>query len=94
MIHIFVHFRDKTEMVQIGDGSALKDIKDNISQSYGVVIDVVEPTEDEATLYRDVYDDEYDDTYDTNVVGADDDDDADELTNRRLENYLYSVRSE
>ena len=30
-----------------------------------------------------MYEDEYDDTYDTNVVGADDDDSADELTNRR-----------
>ena len=31
----------------------------------------------------DEYDDEYDDTYDTNLVGADDADSADELTERR-----------
>ncbi len=29
------------------------------------------------------YDDEYDDTYDSNLVGADDADSADELSNRR-----------
>ena len=35
-----------------------------------------------------MYEDEYDDTYDTNVVGADDADSADELTNRRLESLI------
>ena len=40
---------------------------------------------------RDMYEDEYDDTYDTNVVGADDADSADELTNRRLESLMIDV---
>ena len=48
-------------------------------------MDIVE-VEPEYT--RDMYEDEYDDTYDTNVVGADDADSADELTNRRLESLI------
>ncbi|CAH1797031.1 unnamed protein product, partial [Owenia fusiformis] len=34
-------------------------------------------------MYDEDYEDEYDDTYDQNTVGADDDDSADELSNRR-----------
>ena len=48
-------------------------------------MDIVE-VEPEYT--RDMYEDEYDDTYDTNVVGADDADSADELTNRRSESLI------
>lgn len=66
----------------IGDKFALQDIRSTISDSYGVVTDVVVEGREEDG-YRDVYEDEYDDTYDTNVVGADDADSADELTTRR-----------
>ena len=74
-------YRDKTDDVKIGD-STLKDLKSDIVKDYGVVIDTV-IVEEGATYTRDEYDDEYDDTYDTNVVGADDADYADELTNIR-----------
>ena len=70
----------KTDDIILGDKLAIKDIKENISKDYGVVVDIEEV---EQTYTRDMYEDEYDDTYDTNVVGADDADSADELTNRR-----------
>ena len=79
------YFSGKADDVVLGDKSAIRDIKDNISKDYGVVVDIVE-VEPEYT--RDMYEDEYDDTYDTNVVGADDADSADELTNRRLESLI------
>ena len=70
----------KTEDIILGDKSAIRDIKENISKDYGLVVDIEEV---EQTYTRDMYEDEYDDTYDTNVVGADDADSADELTTRR-----------
>ena len=79
------YFSGKADDIVLGDKSAIRDIKDNISKDYGVVVDIVE-VEPEYT--RDMYEDEYDDTYDTNVVGADDADSADELTNRRLESLI------
>ena len=80
-MNFFQHFSGRTDDVVLGDKSAIKDIKENISKDYGLVVDVEEV---EQTYTRDMYEDEYDDTYDTNVVGADDADSADELTNRRL----------
>ncbi|XP_052804831.1 activating signal cointegrator 1 complex subunit 2-like [Mya arenaria] len=85
---------EKTENIVIGDKTALREINDNISKDYGVVVDIVEervpPAQPpisadtgEGEYTRDLYEDEYDDTYDTNVVGADDADSADELTNLR-----------
>ena len=70
----------------------MKQVKDNITKDYGVVIDVVDivpgstaDTSGDNTGFtnRDMYEDEYDDTYDTTNVGADDADSADELTNVR-----------
>lgn len=74
--------REKADNISIGDKSALKDIKSNISSSYSIVTDVTDEGA-EMSYTRDMYEDEYDDTYDTNVVGADDADSADELTNIR-----------
>lgn len=73
-------FSGKTDDIVLGDKAAIKDIKENISKNYGVVVDVEEVDE---TYAKDMYEDEYDDTYDTNIVGADDADSADELTSRR-----------
>lgn len=55
-------------------------LKPKLTEKYGyqVHVEVVE-TDDTSEMY----DDEYDDTYDTINVGADDDDSADELSQRR-----------
>ncbi|KAL4228568.1 Activating signal cointegrator 1 complex subunit 2 [Mactra antiquata] len=76
---------DKTKDIVIGDQTELKDIKSNISRDYSVIKDIVydDGTDNNTDYIRDLYDDEYDDTYDANVVGADDADSADELSNIR-----------
>ena len=75
-----IYSSGRTDDIVLGDRTAIRDIKENISKDYGLVADVEEVEE---SYVRDMYEDEYDDTYDTNVVGADDADSADELTNRR-----------
>ncbi|XP_048774497.2 activating signal cointegrator 1 complex subunit 2-like isoform X3 [Ostrea edulis] len=87
-----VYSRDKVDMSRVHKGKRGKTdkmdlydedmaaLKPKLTEKYGyqVHVEVVE-TDDTSEMY----DDEYDDTYDTINVGADDDDSADELSQRR-----------
>jgi len=72
--------KEKLDKTFLDDRSSLATLKP-LMERYGH--EFVESMYDKDIEYEDVYEDEYDDTYDSNVVGAIDDDSADEMTSRR-----------